>query len=106
MIGWFYGLIETKWKVDTAKFYVVRGSHIDSLLGLETALKLGVIKIINNVNDKFRGLTSTLQNIIGEYQSRFEGIGKLNNTRVHLTIDTAVKPVACKHRRIPSSTPM
>ena len=74
---------------------------IDSLLGLETALKLGVINIINNVNDKFRGLPSTLQNIIGEYQSRFEEIGKLNDTRVHLTIDTAVKPVACKHRRIP-----
>ena len=74
---------------------------IDSLLGLEAALKLGVIKIINNVNDKFRGLPSTLQNIIGEYQSQFEEIGKLNDTRVHLTIDTPVKPVACKHRRIP-----
>ena len=71
--------------------------HIGSLRGLETALKLGVIKIIN----KFRGLPSTLQNIIGEYQSRFEGIGKLNDTRVHLTIDTAIKPVACKHRSIP-----
>ena len=101
VIGWFYGLIETKSNTDTAKFYVVQGSHIDSLLGLETALKLGVIKIINNVNDKFPGLTSTLQNIIGEYQSRFEGIGKLNDTTVHLTIDAAVKPVACKHRRIP-----
>ena len=39
--------------------------------------------------------------IFGEYQSRFEGIGKLNDTTVHLTIDAAVKPVACKHRRIP-----
>ena len=32
-----------------AKCYVLRGLH-DSLLGLKTALKLGVIKIINNVH--------------------------------------------------------
>ena len=82
-------------------FWWFKHSMLSCIFNVLSDHKPGLLWSLNNVNDKFRGLPSTLQNIIGEYQSRFEGIGKLNDTRVHLTIDTAVKPVACKHRRIP-----
>ena len=47
VIGWFNGMIETKNKIDAVKFYVVHGNNMNSSLGLETVLTLGIIQIVN-----------------------------------------------------------
>ena len=84
VIGWFQGLIETRKKLEAAKFYVVKGSSMDSLLGLETALSLGVIKIIKNVDAIVSKLPPDLRKIIEKYESRFDGIGKLKDTKIKI----------------------
>ena len=101
VIGYFDGIIEVKDRIEVARFYIVRGNRMSSLMGLETALKLGVIKIINNIVGKIENLPLNLRNIISKYKSRFEGIGKLKDVEVNLNIDPEVKPVANKHRRVP-----
>ena len=101
VVGCFDGLIDIKGKMEIAKFYVVRGDRMGSLMGLETALKLGVITIINNIADKSEHLPLHLRHILTRYKSRFVGIGKLKNVQVALSIDPEIKSVANKHRRVP-----
>ena len=57
------------------------------------------IKILNSISDD---LPSDLRKIIDDHKSRFEGIGQMNDAFVKLDINPDVKPVAEKHRRIPS----
>ena len=97
VIGWFTAEIETKSKTNVAKIYVCRGDA-QSLLGLQTALDLEVVKIINNVSTNISG---DLRDIIKNHASRFEGIGLMKDVKVKLCIDPEVTPVANKHRRIP-----
>ena len=49
VLGCFETAVEINKKYDVATFYVVRGDVSNSLLGLETALQFGVVKIINIV---------------------------------------------------------
>ena len=115
VIGHFTGDIETKKKIGSGVFYVVKGTDTECLLGLETALELGVIQICNaitkngdengkvlNVLEKIKkGLPVGIQKILDKHTSRFIGVGKLSNEKAHLTINHNVRPVAIKHRRIP-----
>ena len=101
IIGCFDGAIEVKDKIDVARIYVVKGKRVSSLLGLETALKLGVLKIINNIEQISIDLPPNLRNTVNKYRTRFEGIGKLKDVKVKLSIDSEIKPVANKHRRVP-----
>ena len=98
VLGWFMGVIETKSKICTAKIYVCDGRHTESLLGLETALELGVVKIVNAITTD---LPPNLQDVITRYKSRFEGIGLLKDVKVNLKINPEIIPVANKHGRVP-----
>ena len=99
MVGYFNGVIETKNKIVSAKFYFVRGNHMNSLLGLETASNLEIIKIVNKISDKIEGLPSPLWKIINEHKSRFVGIEKLKDVKVNLSINPEIQPAANKQRR-------
>ena len=94
-------MIEMRNKIDTVKFYVVHGDNMNSILGLETASRLGIIQIINSISKKIKQLASPLREIVNNHKSRFQGIGKLKDVKVKLSIDAEIKPVANKHRRIP-----
>ncbi|XP_052809099.1 uncharacterized protein K02A2.6-like [Mya arenaria] len=70
-------------------FYIVKGNH-GALLGFDTANKLGVIHVVNTVEDREK-----------KYPGLFTGIGKLKNCTVKLHIDKSVKPLAQRQRRTP-----
>nr|XP_002730526.1 PREDICTED: uncharacterized protein K02A2.6-like [Saccoglossus kowalevskii] len=76
------------------KFHVVKGSA-GNLLGYYTATQLGLLHIVNSLS------TCTSDSLIEKYADRFEGIGKMRDTKAILHINTSVKPVAQQHRRVP-----
>lgn len=77
---------------------MVKGDrNFENLLGYETALAMGVLKIINSVNT----VPTVVDKLAGTYDSLFHGIGKMKDVKVKLHIDKTVEPVAQKHRRIP-----
>jgi len=88
-------------KITDALFYVVQGQHHGSLLGFQTASRLGVIKVAQNVNVVQSQEPITLEKLAADHPELFNGIGKLKNHEVDLHIDQTVKPVAQPHRRIP-----
>ena len=83
-------------KKTQAEFMVIRGKGI-SLLGRETAIKLGVLMIGVGV----AVVTSTNQALQQQYPEVFNGIGKLKGKQITLDIDPKVKPVVQPYRRIP-----
>jgi hypothetical protein len=44
---------------------------------------------------------STTDEIIGSYQDRFTGLGKLKDFKLQLHVDESIKPVAQTARKIP-----
>ena len=65
--------------------HVIEGKH-GSLLSFATASKLGLVDVkVNNV--------ATDSNLIEQYPSVFQGIGKLKNFQVKLHIDETVPPL-------------
>ena len=76
--------------------HVLQGSH-GSLLSYTTALDLGILNMqINHVKN-----TLAHEQLLKQYPTLFNGIGKLKGVEVKLHIDSAVSPVAQKARRIP-----
>ena len=95
ILGYFMEMVkapQTKRKPNTQVF-VISGNAIN-LLSCETAEKLGLVSFIQKVEQ-------VKPDILEEYADRLEGIGKMANTQVHLSISKDVKPVAQKTRRIP-----
>ncbi|CAI6367348.1 unnamed protein product [Macrosiphum euphorbiae] len=76
--------------------FVVKGNN-QSLLGYETSVKLGLLKIGLNINE----ITSKTFQYKSKYPNLFNGIGKLKGKQVQLHINEVIKPVAQQHRRIP-----
>lgn len=68
-----------------------------SLLGKETAIRLGVLMIGVGV----AVVISTNQALQQQYPEVFNGIWKLKEKQIILDIDPEVKPVAQPYRRIP-----
>lgn len=62
----------------------------EPLLGRQTAVKLGVLKIGENV----AAITKSKNSLQEQYPSVFKGIGKLNTKQIRLYINPEVKPVA------------
>lgn len=75
-----------------AVFYVVKGNG-QSLLGKSTAEELGVLKLGIN--------TIVSENIEQKYEDIFHGIGKLENYKLKLHINSEVEPIAQRIYRIP-----
>ena len=80
-----------------AEFVVTKGDEIP-LLGRDTALKLGVLKIGLNLVHKVDDVESHMKK---QYPNVFEGLGKLKDRQVHLSVDPQVRPVAQPLRRTP-----
>ena len=78
-----------------AEFLVIDKDGVP-LLGKDTAMKLGVLKIGVDV-----GAVSHTQNIPEMYPELFKGVGKLNTHQVTLHIKKDVPPVAQPTRRVP-----
>lgn len=79
-----------------AEFMVIGGKGM-SLLGKETAIRLGVLMIGVGV----AVVISTNQALQQQYPEVFNGIWKLKEKQIILDIDPEVKPVAQPYRRIP-----
>ncbi|XP_050958284.1 uncharacterized protein K02A2.6 [Labeo rohita] len=79
-----------------AEFVVIKGKG-ESLLGKETATKLGALRIGLNI-----ATISDMANQIQEqYPVLFRGVGKLNTKQIGLYTDETVTPIAQPIRRIP-----
>ena len=78
--------ITAKSSSTSATLHVVKGSS-GNLLGYDTAQRLGLLKIVNQVGtDK----TSPQDIASGEFENLFGGVGKLNGKVVKLHIDSDV----------------
>jgi len=98
-IGKFLATVEIADRQIEAEFIVVKGTG-RSILGKETAEKLGILKVGLNVcavsTDKL-----TIEDIQKRHPSVCSGIGKLKNYQAKIHIDPNVKPVAQHSRRVP-----
>ena len=87
------------------KLTVVKGSPMP-LLGRNTAIKLGVLRIGVETN-KVCALNAvgdvTIEKLKDTFPSVFKGLGKLKDCQLKLHIDDSVVPVAQPVRRIPFS---
>jgi len=93
VLGKFDANIRANGKQVTSTVHVLQGTH-GSLLSFATANELGLVDIkVNNV--------TTHSNVIEQYPTVFQGIGKLKDCEVKLHIDKSVPPVAQSARRIP-----
>jgi len=73
--------------------YVIDDNTVN-LLSCETSVELNLINFTNAVN-------TSMDSVVESYKDRFEGMGKMKEVQVSLHINTEVKPVEQKTRRIP-----
>ena len=100
--GKFNALVETDKKAVPATFIVVKGkTKGEMLLGCDTAMELGVLKIVNSVDNEGKELRPVVADIVSEYDCLFHGIGKHKHAKVKIRVDESVTPVAQVNRRIP-----
>lgn len=81
---------------EQAEFIVIQG-HGESLLGRETATKLGVLRIGTDI----AAVQDLKQSMRSQYPDVFQGVGKLNTKQVSLYVNPDAQPVAQPLRRIP-----
>ena len=105
--GQFSGIVETKRRLMSVKFYVVSGKkRLGTILGLQASEDLGVVKLIKKIDGKKDDRKIDCDNpgvtkMVRGYDEIFKGIGKMKGVKVKLDIDHSVEPKAQKHRRIP-----
>ena len=100
--GKFNAVVETSKIAVPATFIVVKGkTKGEMLLGCDTAMKLGVLKIVNSIHKEDKKLRHVFAYIISEYDYLFHGIGKHKHAKVKIRVDESVTPVAQVNRRIP-----
>ncbi|PFX29405.1 Uncharacterized protein K02A2.6 [Stylophora pistillata] len=71
------------------------------LVRCDTAMELGVLKIINNIEKEDKKLRPVVTDIVSEYDCLFHGIGKQKHAKVKIPFDESVTPVAQVNRSIP-----
>ena len=102
---YFQATVETKQKFGVLTFYIAKHTSTctGSLLGLNDAISLGLIHIVNTIQEETIGKDTELNTILKRYTpSVFNNkIGKMKDVIVKLSIDPGIDPVAMKHRRIP-----
>ena len=81
-------------KSTVTQFCVVDGCD-GNLIGYETAIDLGLLRIVNSVS------TPKVDNIIEDYKDCFEGLEKMKGKTAKLHVNDSVKPLAQKYRRLP-----
>jgi len=91
-----------------SEFIVIKGKGAP-LLGKDTAMKLGVLKIGASVGDNVRSVSNSVsctnhdkaEGMQKWFPDLFKGVGKLKSEQVKLHIDPSVKPIAQPLRRTP-----
>ena len=96
-LGTFSALVRVEGKEIEAEFVVINGEGA-ALLGRETAIQLGVLKLGSLICT----VTSS-ETIMSDYKEIFEGVGKLKDYQVKLHVNPDVPPVAQPVRRTPFS---
>ena len=96
--GTFWIEVQAGKKKTHAEFIVIKGKGA-SLLGKETAVKLGVLAV--GIGVAAVANTNPALNLTQQYPEVFNGIGKLRNREITLEIDPQVKPIAQPYRRVP-----
>ena len=94
----FKAIIRAGKQAITADFVVIKDKGQPSLLGLETARSLGVLKIgldVNNVSQ------CNYAKLLDRYSDLFTGLGKLKGLQVKIAVDPCVTPIAQRYSRIP-----
>ena len=97
VLGTFSALVRVEGKEIEAEFVVINGEGA-ALLGRETAIQLGVLKL----GTRICTVTSS-ETIMSDYKEIFEGVGKLKDYQVKLHVNPDVPPVAQPVRRTPFS---
>ena len=97
VLGTFSALVRVERKEIEAEFVVINGEGA-ALLGRETAIQLGVLKL----GTRICTVTSS-ETIMSDYKEIFEGVGKLKDYQVKLHVNPDVPPVAQPVRRTPFS---
>ncbi len=97
VLGSFRAATSTNSKEVNAEFIVIKGTG-EPLLGRDTAIQLGVLKMGANINS-----ISSVASLVEKYNDVFHGVGKLKDHQVRLHVDPSVTPVAQTVRRIPFS---
>ncbi len=98
MLGVFHTKIKYKDREVTTSISVSKHG-VEDLLGFATATQLGLVTI--NYNIGADPSIDPAQQIMHQFQDRFEGIGKLTGAYCKLHIDDNIQPVTQPHRRIP-----
>ena len=99
VVGKFNAMVETDKKAVPATFIVVKGkTKGEMLLGCDTAMKLGVLKIVNSIDKEDKKLRPVVADIVSECDCLFHGIGKHKHAKIRA--DESVTPVAQVNRRI------
>ncbi|XP_065058440.1 uncharacterized protein K02A2.6-like [Rhopilema esculentum] len=96
--GQFNAVIETKNRLTLATFYVMNDSSSGNLLSSSTAMDLGLISL--HLNTLSRNDTQ-IDEILNKYPEVFDGLGKLKDDTVTLSIDHSQTPKIQPQRRIP-----
>ena len=100
--GKFNAMVETVKKAVPATFIVVKGkTKGEMLFGCDTAMELGVLKIVNSIDKEDKKLRLVVADIVSEYDCLFHRFGKHNHTKVKIQVDEPITPVAQVNRRIP-----
>ena len=97
VLGTFSAEARVEGKEAEAEFVVINGEGA-ALLGRETAIKLGVLKLGTQICT-----VTCSETIMSDYKEIFEGVGKLKDFQVKLYVNPDVPPVAQPVRRTPFS---
>ncbi|XP_044766752.1 uncharacterized protein K02A2.6-like [Coccinella septempunctata] len=86
-------------KLYNLEFLVVKGDQYQAIIGLDTCLKLNLIKKVEAIENNNLDIEE-YKNLINEYEDIFKGIGKLNK---HYHIELKDDAVPCIHpvRKVP-----
>ena len=97
VLGTFSALARVEGKEAEAEFVVINGEGA-ALLGRETAIQLGMLKLGNQICT-----VTSKETIMSDYKEIFEGVGKLKDYQVKLHVNPDVPHVAQPVRRTPFS---
>ncbi|CAN8017858.1 unnamed protein product [Ixodes persulcatus] len=94
VVGVFEAKMKARKNTTHTSVYVIKGHHA-SLLSYQTATSLGLIHMLNSIEEMSQ------VDPVKEFPIHLAGLGKLKNFQVKLQIKKDAKQVARPHRRIP-----
>ena len=98
--GKFNALVETSKIVVSVTFIVVKSkTKGEMLLGCDTAMKLGVLKIVNSIDKEDKKLRTVVADVVSECDCLFHCIGKHKHEKVKIRVDEFVTSVVQVNRR-------